>query len=298
METQVRSGIPVELPPMGTATPEQNAVKSATHWVWTPYMDINNLAPWGIRSLLGYRGVAWSVLKRCTPYPLSNMVQTEVDRAAVAEIHQSGYSLNMNAENMPKVDYIKYAQDQANELGESYGEDHGLRVLVPLISMDEPELVNRVVQVVQPFAYLIYEMAEEFSPARAEVKIKASNLSKSEAEKARALAAIFARGAERARLKAESEYNALITSMSDASIGKPGISEPNDFHKWICVNLNKPVPKRINRMETQEAAGGGVDSATIKALLERDAERARELEEMRALIAAQSNPATEKAVKA
>lgn len=284
------SSIPVELPPMGAATPEQNAIKSATHWVWTPYMDINNLGPWGIRSLLGYRGVAWSTLKRCTPYPLSNMVQQEVDRAAVAEIHQSGYSLNMNAENMPKVDYIKYAQDQANELGESYGDEHGLRVLVPLIGMDDPELVNRIVQVVQPFAYLIFEMADEFSPATVEAKIKASNLNKGEADKARQLGAIFLRGADRARLKAESEYNALITSMSDASIGKPGISEPNDFHKWICVNLNKPTPKRINRMETAQEASG-VDSAMIKALLERDAERAQELAEMRAQIAAQTKPA-------
>lgn len=293
METQVRSGIPVELPPMGTATPEQNATKSATHWVWTPYMDINNLAPWGIRSLLGYRGVAWSLLKRCTPYPLSNMVQQEVDRAAVAETHASGFSLN--PQSIPQIDYIKYAQDQANELGESYGEDHGLRVLVPLIGMDDPELVNRIVQVVQPFAYLIHEMADEFSPAKVEAKIKASNLNKDEAVKARQLSTIFARGAERARIKAESEYNALITSMSDASIGKPGISEPNDFHKWICVNLNKPTPKRINRMETAQESS--MDSGLIKALLERDQERAQELAEMRAAIAAQSKPA-EKAVKA
>lgn len=288
METQLRSGIPVELPPMGAASPEQNDIKSAIHWVWTPYMDINNLAPWGIRSLLGYRGQTWSLLKRCTPYPLSNMVQQEVDRAAVAEIHQSGYSLNMNAENMPKVDYIKYAQDQANELGESYGDDHGLRVLVPFIGMDDPELVKRIVQVVQPFAYLIYEMADEFSLAKVEAKIKASNLSKGEAEKARALGAVFSHGAERARLKAESEYNALITSMSDASIGKPGISEPNDFHKWICMNLNKPTPKRINRMETAQESS--MDSGLIKALLERDQERAAELVEMRAQIAAQAKP--------
>lgn len=292
METQVRSGIPVELPPMGTATPEQNAIKSDTHWVWTPYMDINNLAPWGVRSLLGYRGQAWTLLKRCTPYPLSNMVQQEVDRAAVAESHASGFSLN--PDNIPHTNYTKYAQSQANELGESYGDEQGLRVLVPFIGMDDPELVNRIVQVIQPFAYLIFEMADEFSPAKVEAKIKASNLNKGEADKARQLGAIFARGAERARLKAESEYNALITSMSDASIGKPGISEPNDFHKWICVNLNKPTPKRINRMETAQEQSS-MDSGLIKALLERDQERAQELAEMKAQIAAQSKPAAEKA---
>lgn len=293
METQVRSGIPVELPPMGVASPEQNAIKSATHWVWPPYMDINNLAPWGIRSLLGYRGEAWTLFKRCTPYPLSNMVQQEVDRAAVAESHASGFSLN--PANIPQTTYVKYAQDQANELGESYGNDHGLRVLVPFIGMDDPELVNRIVQVVQPFAYLIFEMAHEFAPDTVEAKIKTSNLNTGEVEKARALGAIFARGADRARIKAESEYNALITSMSDASIGKPGISEPNDFHRWICINLNKPTPKRINRMETAQESS--MDSGLIKALLERDQERAQELVEMRAQIAAQAKPA-EKAVKA
>lgn len=289
METQVRTGIPVELPPMGNLSATEIADKSKTHWVWTPYMDINNMAPWGLRSLLGYRGQAWPLFKRCVPYPLGNMEQQEVDRAAVAESHASGFSLN--PENIPQVNYTKYAGEQAHELGESYGDDHGLRVLLPFTGMDDPEIVGRIVQVVQPFAYLIFEMADEFSPVKVEAKIKASNLNKGEAEKARQLAVIFAHGAERARIKAESEYNALITSMSDASIGKPGISEPNDFHKWICLNLNKPTPKRINRMETAQESS--MDSGLIKALLERDQERAQELAEMKAQIAAQA-----KAVKA
>lgn len=290
METQVRSSIPIELPPMGNLSATEIADKSKTHWVWTPYMDINNMAPWGLKSLLGYRGQAWPVFKRCVPYPLGNMEQQEVDRAAVAESHASGFSLN--PQNIPQINYTKYAGEQAHELGESYGDDHGLRILLPFTGMDEPEIVGRIVQVVQPFAYLIYEMADEFSPAKLEAKIKASNLNANEAAQAQQLATIFLRGATRARLKAEIEYNTLITSMSDASIGKPGISEPNDFHKWICVNLNKPIPKRINRMEASQETG--VDSAMFKALLERDQERAQELADLKAQVAAQAVPKASK----
>lgn len=277
--------IPVELPPMGSVTAEQAAVKSLTHWVWTPYVDINNMQAWGINSLLGYRGQAWSLFKRCTPYPLSNMIQEDVDRATVAEMHASGLSLGPQAS--PKIQFTKYAQEQANELGETYGNDHGLRVLVPFIGMDDAELVNRVIQVVQPFAYLIHEMALEFTSG-AKDRIADSNLSKDERQAAVAVAKIMLNGSERAKIRATTEYRALITSMSDASIGKPGISEPNDFHEWICIQLDKPVPKRINRMEQQETHGGGMDQGLIKALLERDAERAKELDALKLQVAEQA----------
>lgn len=279
---EVTGHMPVELPPMGNLSPQDIADKSKTHWVWTPYMDINNMAPWGLKSLLGYRGQAWSVFKRCTPYPLGNMEQMEVDRAAVAETHASGYSLN--PDSIPQINYTKYAGEQAHELGESYGDEQGLRILIPLTGIDDPEIVNRIIQVVQPFAYLVYEMTDEFAAKTIERKIDASNLSEREAEMARALGVIFAHGAERARLKALSEYNALITSMSKASLGQPGISEPNDFHEWLCVNLNKSVPKRINRMEQQETSGGA-DSSLMRVLLERDEQRANELAELKREVA-------------
>lgn len=281
METQ-RATPNIELPPMGTSTPEQNASKSLTHWVWTPYRDINNMGgPPGIRSLLGYRGQAWTLLKRCVPYPLGNMVQEDVDRAAVAEAHASGFSMNMQV--APKIEYIKYAQDQANELGESYADEQGLRILVPLLGMDDRELVNNIVQVVQPFEYRIFEMASEFTEG-ATRRIKDSNLSASERQKAVNVAAIMAHGAEKALIKATTEYRMLITLMSNAQIGKePGISEPNDFHVWICEQLNKPVPKRVNAMESQQSQS--VDSGTIKVLLERDAEREREMIALRAQVA-------------
>lgn len=285
METQQRNSV-IELPPMGVSTPEQNASKSLTHWVWTPYRDINNMGgPPGIRSLLGYRGQGWTTLKRCTPYPLGNMVQAEVDRAVVAEAHASGFSLNV--ENIPQIEYIKYAQDQAKELADSYADEQGLRVLVPLIGMDDREIVGQIIQVVQPFEYEIHEMAFEFTEG-AKKRIAESNLSKEHVKIAIELAVIFAHGADKARLKALAEYGAFITLMSNGQIGKePGIAEPNDFHIWICRQLNKAVPQRINRMEQQEVQGG-MDQGLIKALLERDSERARELDVLRSQIAEQS----------
>jgi len=120
-----------------------------------------------------------------------------------------------------------------------------------------------------------YEMAEEFTTG-AEQRISRSNLSGEHKAKARDLAKIMLNGAQKAEERATMEYDSLIASMSDAQIGKPGIANPNKFHEWICLNLDKPVPERVNRMP--QAQG---DSALIKALLERDQERARELAELK-----------------
>lgn len=270
----------VELPPMGNLTPEQVSQKSLTHWIWTPYMDINNMQAWGLKSLLGYRGKAWELFKRCTPYPLGNMTQEDTDRAVVAEAHAAGFSID--PKNIPTIEYVKYAQDMANELGESYADEHGLRVLVPLIGMDDAERVGQIVQTVQPFAYAIYEMVGYEFLDGARKRIENSNLSSNDMDKADSLRQIMLNGARQAEKKAEQEYEILITSMSNASVGKEGISNPNEFHRWICEMLNRPVPERINRM-TQTPQS--VDNETVRILLERDAAREKELNELKALMA-------------
>ncbi len=274
----------VELPPMASLSPEQVATKGATHWIWTAYMDINNMGPLELKSLLGYRGHAWTEFKRCTPYPLGNMSRQEVDRAAVAEVHSTGYVLNMD--EPPKVNYIKYAQEQAAELGESYGEDHGLRILTPLTGMDEPEIVGQIFQAVQPFAYSLSEMAVEFNDG-ARQRIARSTLSEAERKIALALLPIMSRGAEIALKKATREYDALISSMSDKMAGQPGIATPNEHHIWICEQIGKPIPRRIDPTPQQQT-GSGMDSGLIKALLERDEQRAKELAELKQQLAAQA----------
>ena len=287
-----QSGVPVILPPMGEQSPEVNARRSLTHWVWTPYMDINNLMPWGIDSQLGYREERWTVLKRCIPYPLGNLTHQEADREFAEGLHASGVMSGA----VPSKEFVKYAQAQANELGERYS-DRGLRVLLPLLGMDDSELVKRIVQVVQPFVYDIHEMREEFT-AGASRRIEESNLSDEEKDKAYRVAEIMLSGAVDAEKTALREYNALITSMSDAQIGKPGIAEPNDFHRWICSQLNKPVPKRVDR----SGGGGDGDSATVlKLLLDRDSRREQELaaqqrkiDELQQRVASQSIPESPK----
>jgi hypothetical protein len=263
---------------MGNLSPEIAARKSLTHWVWTPYMDISNMAPWGIKTQLGYRDQRWTVLKRCTPYPLGNLTYVEADREATAEFHAQGITNTV----VPPKEIIKYAQAQASELGESYG-DAGLRVLVPLLGMDDAEIVNQIVQVVQPFAYDLYEMRAEFTTG-AQKRIAESNLSRDHRRLATALASVMLNGAIKAEETALREYRALITSMSDAQIGKPGLSEPNDFHEWICHQLNKPLPKRVDRMGGQD---GGGNETMVKVLLDRDAQREQEVAELRAQVAAQ-----------
>lgn len=279
-QEQRTSGIPVTLPPMGNATVEQNAAKSLTHWVITLYRDINNMAPWGIKSQLGYRDQRWTELKRCTPYPLGNLVSYDVDREA-AELN-AGF--NTNAETLPKVEYIKYAQDQAKELADSYAKD-GLRILTPLLGMDDAELVNQIVQVVQPFAYAIHEMRYEFTEG-AEKRIRASNLSAEDRKKARDLAKILLNGATdplgSAETKALAEYETLISSMSDKSVGQPGISNPTKFHEWICEQLGKPIPARVDRT-SQPAAAAGTDPVLLNAVLQQQ----REMAELKAQMKSQ-----------
>lgn len=265
------TAIPTVLPSTGNMTPEQTAKKSLTHWVCTLYKDINNMGPLEIRSQLGYRDQRWTEFRRCTPYPLGNLTSWEPDRSAIGDSHSQGFS--MNSEMIPKVEYVKYAQSQAAELGDSY-KDVGLRVLLPLIGMDDTERVNQIVQAVMPFEYRIFEMEQEFT-AGAEKRINASNLSDEDKSKARELAKILRSGAQDALTKANAEYEALITSMSDAQVGKPGISNPNPFHHWICKQLNKDVPERVNRM-----AGGGnaaIDILAKRALREETAAETMEV---------------------
>lgn len=286
---QAERGIhPVTLPPMGTATPEQNAIKSLTHWVWTPYQDISNMGPIEIKSQLGYRDQRWTEFMRCVPYPLGNLISYEPDREMAEAAFQS--AMVVNSAKLPKVETVKYAQDQAAELGHSY-RDVGLRVLVPLIGMDDFDLVNRIVQVVQPFAYAIHEMRYEFTEG-AKSRIEKSNLSSDEKQKAYALAKIMFSGAvdpkESAEAKALAEYEILISSMSDKSVGQPGISNPTSFHEWICTQLGKPVPKRIDK-----TAQGGTDSGMVTAMLSQQ----REIDELKQMIAGRSarKPRTEEA---
>jgi len=286
-----QSNAPVTLPPLGQTSPDVVARQSQTHWAWTPYRDINNMMPWGIKSQLGYRNQRWTLLKRCTPYPLGNLTHQEADRATVAELHNAGIT-NISA---PPIQITKYAQAQAAELGESYS-DTGFRVLLPFLGMDDAEIVGQIIQVVQPFAYDIHEMAREFTDGAAQ-RIEESALSEDEKAKAYQVAEIMLHGAMDAERTATREYNALITSMGDAQVGKPGIAEPNDFHRWICVQLNKPIPKRVDR----SGGSGDGDSATVlKVLLERDNQREqrlaaqqRELDELRAQVAGQGAKAAE-----
>lgn len=267
MQTQERA-IPVVLPPMGETTPEQQATKSKTHWWWSPFRDINNMGPIEIRSQLGYRNQRWTVLKRCTPYPLGNLTSAEVDREAAS----ASTGFNVNSEMLPKIETVKFAQDQAAELGQMYSKDGG-RILLPLMGMDDAEIVGQIIQTVQPFAYDIHEMAIEFTQG-ADKRIRASNLSDADKQKARDVAKIMLNGAKDAETKALAEYEALISSMSEKMAGQPGIANPStayQSHAWICEQLNKPVPARIDRTGNGSGNSKAIDILAARALKEESA---------------------------
>jgi hypothetical protein len=181
------------------------------------------------------------------------------------------------------IAHTKYAQEQANELGDSY-RDVGFRILLPFIGVDDADMVQEIIEVVQPFAYAIHEMLKEFAPSGpAEKRIAKSALSDESKAKAYNLVPIMLHGALQAEKEALREYEELIKSMSDASVGKPGISNPNKFHEWICEMLDKPIPERINRTQT---VSGGADSTAVRVLMDRDVAREKELQELREQTAA------------
>ena len=250
----------VTLPPMGPQlSAEQVNQKSLTHWVIMLGKNISNMMPWGLKSELGYRDKRWDVFERCVPYPLSNLTSTAVDRAAMGEIHQSGFTLS--AQSVITKELVKYAQEQAQELGESYATE-GLRVLTPLTGIDDPSVVQRIIQVVQPYAYQMHEMAHEFTEG-ARQRIADSKLSAEEKAIAFDVAKILLNGSQAAVASANRQYEELITMMSDAQVGKPGISNPTEYHRWLCGQLGKEVPERVNRMQ------GNNDSKAINILAQR-----------------------------
>lgn len=276
---QRASGIPVTLPPIGPqASAEDILERSRTHWFWTAGPNINNQGPLDLYSQLGFREQRWNYLRRCTPYPLGNLTHQVADREAVEAM---GVSLSMST--IPMLDKVKYAADQAIELAQTY-EGQGGRILVPLTGIDDPELIHQIFLAVQPFEYTVAEMLSEFADSGpAYERISVSNLDDRLRDKAYALVPIMLRGAQSARTSLMERYDELIKLMANAQTGKtPSVGEPDDHQKWICMQLGKAVPKRIELNGEQASRDNTSDSAALKVMMDRDAEREQEMRQMRA----------------
>lgn len=276
--TTERTGIPVTLPPLGPQASAQEILeRSRTHWFWTAGPDINNQGPLDLYSQIGFHEQRWHKLRRCTPYPLGNLTHQVTDREAVEAM---GVSLSMTT--APMLDKVKYAADQAVELAQTH-ESQGGRILVPLTGMDDPELVFQIFQAVQPFEYTVAEMLEEFVDGGPAVnRVIASNLDNKLRDRAYAMIPILLRGAQSARRGLMESYDELIKLMANAQTGKtPSVGEPDDHHKWICNQLGKPVPRRIE-LAGERAQTNGADSTAVKILMDRDAARDEEMRQMRA----------------
>lgn len=275
---QPATGIPVTLPSMGPqASPQEILDRSRTHWFWTAGPNINNQGPLDLYSQIGYREQRWHVLKRCTPYPLGNLTHQVADRE---QVEAMGVSLVMAS--IPMLDKVKYAADQAVELGQTHEKDGG-RVLTPLIGMDDGELVLQIFRVVQPFEYAVHEMLVEFTDSGPAVqRIIASNLDNKLRDKAYALVPVLYRGAQAARNSLLERYDELIKLMANALTGKtPSVGEPDDHQKWVCEQLGKPVPRRIELAGEKPVVSNQSDSTAVQVLMERDRQRDEELRQMR-----------------
>jgi hypothetical protein len=249
----------LELPQISQTSPEDLAIKSRTHWVMSLFRDINNMGPIEIRSQLGYHDQRWPILKRCTPYPLGNLISYETDLSAVGE----GMSFGKDTERTPKIEHVKYALDQAAELKTIYG-DEGFCVLMPLTGMDDLARVESIMRTVMPVHFPFKDMAQQFTTG-AETRIRLSQLG-DDKKIARGVAQILAGAAELALAKARKEYDTLIEMMGNAAIGKvPAIANPTPWHEWLCEQLGVKVPRRINKME--EGAG---DTSLLQAVLEQN----------------------------
>ena len=271
-------GAVVVLPPQGRQTADEVANASLTRWVWNPYRRIDNVG--GGLSLvrqIGYRGQhRYTELDRCRFYPLSNITWEEVDREQLAERHLSGLT---SSGPVPKVLFTKYAGDQAFELAESYGESYGLRVFHPglfaedLTWVDDHDLVTLVATTIQPRAFKLHELVRELGePAKQRIK-RSKELTDEGKDLAERVRAVMVAGAVLAVREAEREHRELIKQMSDAAVGKPGLATPNDFHEWLCDQLDVPVPERVHAGPRKEAPSAALESA-VALLVEREARRA------------------------
>ena len=277
MSTEQHSGIPVTLPSIGPQISAQEVLdRSRTHWFWTAGMDINNQGPLDIYSQIGFHEQRWHTLKRCTPYPLSNLTHQVTDREAVEAM---GVSLSMAA--APMIDKVKYAADQAKELADTYS-DEGGRILTPLTGIDDPELVLQIFRFVQPYEYTVHEMLVQFVDGGPAVnRVIGSNLDNNLRDKAYLLIPIMLRGAQAARTSLMERYDELIKLMANAQTGKtPSVGEPDDHQRWVCQQLGKPVPKRLELAGERPVQQNTSDTA-LKVLMDRDAEREQELRQMR-----------------
>jgi hypothetical protein len=264
MSTNVekRSGM-VVLPPMAHADTTDEATASMRRWVWNPYRRIDHRSPTGLMRQIGAGGDHRYVeFERCAFYPLGNITWQEVDREALAERHLSGLG---GSGKDPSFTFTKRAYDQAQELHESYGDTYGLRVFNPgLFSdtswVDDHELVALIADTVQPEAFKLKDMAREFGTEAVRRIRESKELTKAGKELAEKFRVLMLAGSQLAVREGEREYAHLIQEMSNASVGKPGLSAPNDFHAWLCDQLGHALPERINTTPNQS---GGDD--TLKA---------------------------------
>jgi hypothetical protein len=250
MSAAQERGTVVVLPP--DAPPNRAVNPSMTRWVWNPYYTINNRGPISLARHFGAgHDHRYETFEQGAFYPLKNISWDEPDLEQVAEQSRAGIS----ARAVPDLTHVKYAYEQAEELASSFG-DRGVTVFQPglfqrdVTWVDDNELVLLVARTVQPRQFKLYEMEREFS-AEAQKRIQRSQeLEEAGKELAESFRKLMLAGSRLARR--EAEHRLLIQSMGEAAVGKPGIATPNEFHEWVCDQLNLPVPETVHTGRNQQ----------------------------------------------
>lgn len=270
MSAQLEEQQGIYLPPMGKRGADEIANASMTRWIWNPYKTITNVGPLGMVRQIGFQGDhRYEELRRCTFYPLGNIHWSEVDTAKIAEEALSGLA---SRGETPTYRFTKYAFDQAQELHVSYGDSYGLRVFNPgiiddLSWVDDFDLVRRIAGVLQPVPLKVHEMERELTTG-ARSRIADSALAADERELAEAVRTLMLAGSRLARIEAQRAHRVLIQSMSDAAVGKPGISTPNEFDEWLCDQLGVTLPVQIDKTPRAPADNSGMERA-VNVLVDR-----------------------------
>jgi hypothetical protein len=265
-----KRGTVVVLPP--NVAPEESVNPSMTRWAWNPYFRINNFGSIGLARQFGAaEGHRYTEFEQGTFYPLKNISWMEPDLEAAAEQSKAG----INAGAVPDTKHVKYAYEQAEELASSFG-DRGVVVFQPGLFLrdvtwvDDHELVKLVADTVQPHPFKIFEMVTEFGkPAEKRIR-ESKELEPAGQELASAFRVLMLRGAHLAMKEAEREYELLIQYMGNAATGAaPKIATPNDFHRWICEQLGRPVPSMVNAGIGQQAQGNATLETAVNLLAQK-----------------------------
>lgn len=266
-----------------------DADKSLLRFLWDPFGDINLVGPEGLWIRLGkgtsyygqgkpgetraeYEARGGNLLLRCQAYPLWNIQYQETLTNLGKFTPEQARAGNALGSEAGHEEVTIHAGVCAADMVSLYGQTHGLRVLTPLIGMEDLDTVAEIIKLVQPFAWkltnwrqenegglrdeetLLYDLADR---GPAEARIQGAKLDADLTRVANATRKVMLAGASRGAQTARADWADLLKQLNDASIGKAHVkTTPSKYDEHVAFLLGEAVPSAVVR---PNSGGGGSD---------------------------------------